>query len=50
LAKGLAECRQGHFASAAEWMEKVLADAGPLPNRDAEANLVLAMARQQLRQ
>jgi tetratricopeptide (TPR) repeat protein len=50
LAKGLAEFRQGHFASAAEWMEKVLADAGPLPNRDAEASLVLAMARHQLKQ
>ncbi len=49
LAKGLAEYRLGHFADAAEWTQKVL-KAKPMPERDAAAWLVLAMARQQLHQ
>jgi len=51
-AKGLAEYRSGHFASAAEWMQQVLSIPGPDYNfnRDAEACMVLAMAQQQLKQ
>jgi hypothetical protein len=47
FAKGLAEYRQGHFAGAAEWMQKVLSHAGADFNRDVEAYMVLAMAHYQ---
>jgi serine/threonine protein kinase/tetratricopeptide (TPR) repeat protein len=50
FAKGLAEYRLEHYASTAEWMRRVLADAGREPNRDAEACIVLAMAQHQLKQ
>lgn len=43
--KGLAEYRQDRFASAAEWMQKVLNAAGHTAFRDVEAWLVLAMAQ-----
>ncbi len=43
FAKGLAEYRQGHFAGAIEWMQKVLAQPGET-YRDPQAHLVLAMA------
>jgi WD40 repeat protein/serine/threonine protein kinase/tetratricopeptide (TPR) repeat protein len=45
FAKALAEYRQGHFQSAIDWAQKVLA----VPDqyfRDAQVNLVLAMALQ----
>jgi tetratricopeptide (TPR) repeat protein len=54
--KGLAEYRQGRFASAVEWMQKVLSKNAEHPNsdtkahRDVQAGMVLAMARYQLRQ
>jgi tetratricopeptide (TPR) repeat protein len=61
--KGLAEYRLGHFANAAEWMQKVLSRSGdpkaPIPAargtgdsmaRDVEAWAVLAMAQQRLKQ
>jgi tetratricopeptide (TPR) repeat protein len=44
FAKGLAEYRQAHFASAIEWMQKVLAQSGET-YRDPQALLVLAMAQ-----
>ncbi len=47
--KGLAEFRQGHFASAKEWLEKVAAHEGD-PNRTVAAHMVLAMAQYQLKQ
>src|SRR6266542_1787445 len=47
--KGLAEFRQGHFASAKEWLEKVAAHEGD-PNRTVAAHMVLAMAQHQLKQ
>jgi len=43
--KGLAEYRQGHFASAVELTQKVLAKTGQFPFRDVEACMVLAMAQ-----
>ena len=46
--KGLAEYRQGSYASAAEWTQKVLAQPVRRPRRDMEAYLVLAMAKHQL--
>jgi Flp pilus assembly protein TadD len=46
LAKGLTEYRQGHFASAIDWMHKTLADPSE-DARHAEAYLVLAMALHQ---
>ena len=46
FAKGLAEYRQAHFASAVEWLQKVLAHTG-VDLRDAQAYLVLAMAHHQ---
>jgi tetratricopeptide (TPR) repeat protein len=52
--KGLTEYRQGRFASAAEYMQKVLSKVGNDPSRDAqalrevEACMVLAMAQYQL--
>ena len=48
FAKGLAEYRQGHFASVAEWMQKILRQTGTY-DRDALAYLVLAMAEHRLR-
>jgi Flp pilus assembly protein TadD len=45
FAKGLAEYRQGHFAGAMDWMQKVLSHAGENFNRDVEAYMVLAMAQ-----
>ncbi len=50
FAKGLAEYRQGHFASAAEWSQKVVSDAGHELSRDAGACMLLAMAQHQLKQ
>jgi eukaryotic-like serine/threonine-protein kinase len=44
LAKGLAEYRQGRFGSAVEWIQKVLSRQDAVPERDAEAYMVLAMA------
>jgi tetratricopeptide (TPR) repeat protein len=49
LAKGLAEYRQGRFAAASEWMQKVLS-AKEFGNRDAGALIVLAMAQHRLGQ
>jgi serine/threonine protein kinase len=54
--KGLADYRQGRFASAAQRMQKVLSEIGKDPSRDAQALrevqgcTVLAMAQYQLRQ
>jgi tetratricopeptide (TPR) repeat protein len=48
FAKGLAEYRQGRFASATEWLQKTLRQTGSY-DRDALAYLVLAMAEHQLR-
>ena len=48
--KGLAEYRQGRFASAADWMGTVLTNAGSILERDTEAYMVLAMSQRQLRQ
>jgi len=48
--KGLAEYRQGHFASAAEWTQKALARPGADDQRDVQASMVLAMAQQQMNQ
>jgi eukaryotic-like serine/threonine-protein kinase len=48
--QGLAEYRQGRYVRAADWMQQVLERAGPLPERDAAAWLVLAMAQHQLKQ
>jgi Flp pilus assembly protein TadD len=47
--KGLAEYRQGHFASAVEWTQRALTKAGEVPFRDVEAYMVLAMAQHQLK-
>jgi Flp pilus assembly protein TadD len=47
--KGLAEYRQGHFASAAEWLQKVAGREGD-PHRTVAAYMVLAMAQYQLKQ
>jgi WD40 repeat protein/serine/threonine protein kinase/tetratricopeptide (TPR) repeat protein len=49
LAKGLAEYRQGRFTNAVEWMQKVLT-AGGAPERQAEAQFILAMAQYHLNQ
>jgi tetratricopeptide (TPR) repeat protein len=46
--KGLAEYRQGHFASAAEYLPKALGGRDPYVNAGAE--LVLAMTQYQLKQ
>jgi tetratricopeptide (TPR) repeat protein len=48
--KGLCEYRQQRFASSVEWMETVLAKRGGEPFRDAQAQLVLAMAHDQLKE
>ncbi|MGA2557097.1 MAG: protein kinase [Verrucomicrobiota bacterium] len=53
LTKGLAEYRQGHFASAARWMERIQKEPklDDLPDTcRADTYLVLAMARRQLNQ
>jgi Flp pilus assembly protein TadD len=47
--KGLAEYRQGRFASAAEWLQKVLAQNGDT-YRTVQAYITLAMAQHQLNQ
>jgi tetratricopeptide (TPR) repeat protein len=44
FAKGLSEYRQGHFQSAIDWVQKTLAEPDQ-DFRDAQANLVLAMAQ-----
>jgi Flp pilus assembly protein TadD len=50
LVKGLAEYRQGRFASAVEWMNKALIESGKELERDVQAYMVLAMAHYQLNQ
>jgi tetratricopeptide (TPR) repeat protein len=50
LCKSMAEYRQRHFAGATNWAQKSLASAGPVPERDAAAYLVLAMAQTELKQ
>ena len=47
LAKGLAEYRQGRFASAAEWLQKVAALKGDV-YRTVQAHMLLAMTEFQL--
>ena len=49
MVKGLAEYRQARFASAVDWMNKVLAKPDE-SNRDVQACMVLAMAHYQLKQ
>ena len=48
LCKALSEYRQGRFTNAADWVNKALAAVRRLPERDAAAYLVLAMAKLQL--
>jgi tetratricopeptide (TPR) repeat protein len=50
LAKGLAEYRQGRFASAVDRVNKTLTATGKESGRDVEAYMVLAMAHYQLKQ
>jgi Flp pilus assembly protein TadD len=50
LVKGLAEYRQGRFAGAVEWTNKVLTETGKESERDVGAYMVLAMAHHQLKQ
>jgi serine/threonine protein kinase len=47
--KGLAEYRQGHFAGALEWLQKVPPDEG-VPTRTAQAYATTAMAEYRLGQ
>ena len=47
--KGLAEYRQGRFASAVEWLQKVTSQEGD-KYRTVQAYMVLAMAQYQLKQ
>ena len=47
--KGLAEYRQGRFASAAEWLQKVLGRSDDI-YRTVQAQMTLAMAQYQLKQ
>jgi hypothetical protein len=47
--KGLAEYRQGRFASAAEWLQKVLSRTNDT-YRTVQAHMMLAMAQHQLKQ
>ena len=49
LGKALAEYRQEHFASAAEWSQKTLVSAGKQLERDTSAYLVLGMAQARLK-
>jgi tetratricopeptide (TPR) repeat protein len=48
--KGLAEYRQGRFASAADWMGTVLTNRGEALDLQTEAYMVLAMSRSQSHQ
>jgi tetratricopeptide (TPR) repeat protein len=50
LCKSMSEYRQKHFAGATNWAQKSLAAAGQIPERDAAAYLVLAMAQMQSKQ
>lgn len=50
LVKGLAEHRQGHFATAVEWLNKTLTKSGNPGVREVEAYMVLAMAHYKLKQ
>ena len=50
LCKGLAEYRQGRFASAADWMATVLTNRLSFLPLDTQAYMVLAMAQYQLQQ
>ncbi len=47
--KGLAEFREGHFASAAKWLQKVEVPSGE-PWRTVQVSMVLAMAQRRLDQ
>ncbi len=47
--KGLAEFREGHFASAAKWLQKVEVPSGE-PWRAVQVSIVLAMAHRRLDQ
>jgi len=47
--KGLAEYRQGRFASAADWLQKVLGQSDDI-YRTVQAHMTLAMAQYQLKQ
>ena len=47
--KGLAEYRQGRFASAAEWLQKVLGQNADI-YRTVQAHMTLAMAQYHLKQ
>jgi len=49
FAKGLAEFRQGRFASAVDWLKPVAAELGNA-HRAVQASMVLAMAQHQLKQ
>src|SRR5207253_9363743 len=46
--KGLAEYRQGHFADAAGWLQKINVQSGDL-YRAVQTQMLLAMARHQLK-
>jgi tetratricopeptide (TPR) repeat protein len=48
LTQGLADYRQGHFASAADWAGKALESVGTNSERDVSAYMVKAMAWRQL--
>jgi len=50
LCKSMAEYRQEQFAGATNWAQKCLAAAGQIPERDAAAHLVMAMAQMKLKQ
>jgi tetratricopeptide (TPR) repeat protein len=52
LAQGLCEYRQGRYASALEWMQRVQPQLAqdPLPYREAQMDFVVAMAQGQLEQ
>jgi len=51
ITKGLAEYRQGHFVSAADWIQKVLAQSQGDPDEgDVQAYMVLAMAQYRSKQ
>jgi tetratricopeptide (TPR) repeat protein len=56
VTKALAELRQGHFASAIDWMQQFLAGAAKVPpqntldrNLTASAHLIMAMAEHHLK-
>jgi tetratricopeptide (TPR) repeat protein len=52
LVKGLYEYRQGHFAAAKDWLQKVVASPDALDdwNRSVQAEMLLAMALYQLKE